>query len=452
MEYYLRLISNLDENTMVNLAIPHIIALLGILTCGLMLYLALLVYRASPSDPKNRFLSLLLATEGIGAGVLYFFRIYPFPPEAIDFLFNVRYISGTSGTIRIMLYASIIVFYLNTPLTKKVRSFYKSKWILSVPVVGFLLMIGLVSALGGEVESVGDMSILECTESGEGRPATYSGGDFIFNTECPESLEPIYPVSISVIGVGNLQTIHLLLICISMLIATMFLYRLDRKEGNADIIIDIDEVKAMRFGFLVKLIFTVGATVLVVAATNLIYDAEEKGLVNDILQDNLFYPALLSATVFMNIFGSFLMGVLFTYAILKKDVLGIDEQLRKTLTGTIFAGIGAVAFIAGTELMENLAGVGWLGAVVIGIGLITSRKTINAILSSVATKILPEVHTKDETTYLELYGLATEDGKINQKERNMLDAQAKSYGLTQERVKHLEAWYHENYKLNESEE
>ena len=73
MEYYLRLISNLDENTMVNLAIPHIIALLGILTCGMMLYLALLVYRASPSDPKNRFLSLLLATEGIGAGVLYFF-------------------------------------------------------------------------------------------------------------------------------------------------------------------------------------------------------------------------------------------------------------------------------------------------------------------------------------------------------------------------------------------
>ena len=59
-------------------------------------------------------------------------------------------------------------------------------------------------------------------------------------------------------------------------------------------------------------------------------------------------------------------------------------------------------------------------------------------------RLLPEVHTKDETAYLELYKLAIEDGKITQKERTMLMMQAKVYGLQDKRVEHLEAWYKDN--------
>ncbi len=138
------------------------------------------------------------------------------------------------------------------------------------------------------------------------------------------------------------------------------------------------------------------------------------------------------------------MGVLFAYAILKQDVLGIDEQLRKTFTGTIFAGFGAILFIAGTEIMESIAGVGWVGAVGMGSVLYVARKPILGAISSVSNILLPEVHTKDEAAYLELYRLAIEDGNISEKERTMLDMQARVYGLTDSRVEHLENWFHEN--------
>ena len=58
--------------------------------------------------------------------------------------------------------------------------------------------------------------------------------------------------------------------------------------------------------------------------------------------------------------------------------------------------------------------------------------------------LLPEVHTKDEDGYLELYKLAVEDGNISEKERTMLTLQAQTYGLSNKRIAHLEAWYHAN--------
>ena len=145
------------------------------------------------------------------------------------------------------------------------------------------------------------------------------------------------------------------------------------------------------------------------------------------------------------------MGVLFAYAILKQDVLGIDEQLRKTFTGTIFAGIGAISFIAGTEIMENLAGVGWIGAVLMGTVLIAARDPIIGTISMVSNRLLPEVHTKDENAYLELYKLAMQDGNVTEKERTMLNLQAQSYGLSSKRMEYLENWYDTNPESDESE-
>mgnify|MGYP003330765409 FL=1 len=191
---------------------------------------------------------------------------------------------------------------------------------------------------------------------------------------------------------------------------------------------------------LIKLIFLVGATALIILADSLMNSGDLVG--SDIIQGDLFFSSFQSITLFMNIFGSFMMGVLFAYAVLKQDVLGIDEQLRRTFTGTIFAAVGAVSFIAGTEIMENLIGVGWVGAVLMGSVLISTRKPILASISSVSNLLLPEVHTKDEDAYLELYKLAVEDGNISEKERTMLNMQATAYGLSTKRTSHLEAWYH----------
>jgi len=81
---------------------------------------------------------------------------------------------------------------------------------------------------------------------------------------------------------------------------------------------------------------------------------------------------------------------------------------------------------------------------VMGSVLITTRKPILASIFSVSNLLLPEVHTKDEDGYLELYKLAVEDGNISEKERTMLALQAQNYGLSKKRIAHLEEWYHAN--------
>ena len=447
LEYYLRLLRNLDTNTIVNLVIPHLIALMGFLTCGMMLYLAILIYRAAPKNPKNRFLSFLLAAEGIGAGALNFFGLYPFPIEYLDFLYSVRYVSGSTGMIRIVFYASIIAFYFDGEFLKKVRRIYISKILWLTPIIGFLLFVSTLSIMGGEVQALGDMYALECTDTDEGKNKTYGGSDFMFNTTCPKSLEPVYPLSITKIGIGILQPILVPVTALCLLVPTALLYRLDLDSISKDSTFDSNEVKAIRFGFLIKLIFLVGATALILIANSMVKSNEFSG--SDIIQENIFFSLFISITLFMNIFGSFLMGVLFSYAVLKQDVLGIDEQLRKTFTGTMFAGIGAISFIAGTEIMETVAGVGWVGAVFIGSALIIARKPLISSIQSVSNLLLPEVHTKVEMSYLELYKLAAEDGNISKKERKMLDTQGKTYGLSETRIKYLENWYLQNQSEEE---
>ena len=442
MTYFERLLTNLNENTLVNLAIPHLIAILGFLTAGMMFYLAVLIYRANPKNAKNRFLSFLLAFEGIGAGALNFFGSYPFPIEYIDTLYSVRYVSGSTGMIRLVFYASIVAFYFDKKWMKRVRSLFSSKMLWLTPLLGFVLFVAILSVLGGEVRAMGDMYMLECDEPGKGTNATYGGTEFVFNTTCPESLKPVYPLSITKIGVGSIQPIIVPAAALILLFSTVCLYCVDLDDLDENSSFDESELRAVRFGFLLKLIFLVGATIMIILANSLVNSGD---LVDrDIIQDDLSLSAFISITLFMNIFGSFMMGVLFAYAILKQDVLGIDEQLRKTFTGTIFAGLGAILFIAGTEIMESVAGVGWVGAVGMGSVLYLTRKPILNTISSVSNILLPEVHTKDEAAYLELYRLAVEDGNISEKERTMLDMQARVYGLTDKRTEHLENWFHEN--------
>ena len=450
MSYFVRLFSNLNENTIVNFLIPHLIAVLGLLTAGMMLYLAVLIYRANPRNAKNRFLSFILAFEGVGAGALNFFGIYPFPIEQIDFLYSVRYVSGSTGMIRLLFYASIVAFYLDKKWLKSVRDVFASKILWLTPVIGFLLFLATLSALGGNVNAMGDMYMLECDGSGEGNYETYGGTEFIFNTTCPATLEPIYPLSATKIGVGPLQPILVPMTALLLLFSTVTLYRIDPNTINETASFDERELRAVRFGFLIKLIFLVGATALIILADSLMNSGELVG--SDIIQGELFFSTFQSITLFMNIFGSFMMGVLFAYAVLKQDVLGIDEQLRRTFTGTIFAAIGAVAFIAGTELMENIIGVGWVGAVLMGSVLFITRKPVFASISSVSNLLLPEVHTKYEDAYLELYKLAVEDGNISEKERTMLNLQAQTYGLSIKRTSHLEAWYDANEAKEKSQQ
>ena len=93
-------------------------------------------------------------------------------------------------------------------------------------------------------------------------------------------------------------------------------------------------------------------------------------------------------------------GIVFTYAVMKHEVLGIDERLRKTFSGALFAGLGTIAFLIATELMESVAGMGWIRRRFDRNDHSFPRKPIFATFSKISFSIMPESHTKSEQTYL----------------------------------------------------
>ena len=82
---------------------------------------------------------------------------------------------------------------------------------------------------------------------------------------------------------------------------------------------------------------------------------------------------------------------------------------------------------------------------IIGLPLIILRKPIVSALSSISSTIMPESHTNEELGYLEMYALAIKDGSITENERKMLDLQARSYGIREERRTYLEMWFEANH-------
>ena len=59
----------------------------------------------------------------------------------------------------------------------------------------------------------------------------------------------------------------------------------------------------------------------------------------------VIYLYCLYAFLFSILLTGMFEGIMFTYAILKNDILGIDEKLRKAFSTTIFAGIGGIILI-----------------------------------------------------------------------------------------------------------
>jgi len=141
---------------------------------------------------------------------------------------------------------------------------------------------------------------------------------------------------------------------------------------------------------------------------------------------------------------------MFTYAILKNEVLGIDERLRKTFSTAIFATLGAILLLVGTEIAETYTGFGSLGGIVIGLPLIILRKPIYATINGFSNRLMPESFTKEEESYLEAYSTVMDDFTVTEGERRLLELTAKNLGLNDERVEYLEGWY--DTSINSEEE
>ena len=175
-----------------------------------------------------------------------------------------------------------------------------------------------------------------------------------------------------------------------------------------------------------------------------IIDTEGEGVV-------FLYLVLFYGFLFSILLTGVLEGFMFTYAILKNEILGIDEQLRRTFSAALFATLGGIALLTTSEVIEGFVPGGGLAAgLVVGAPLVVLRKPIFNAIQNFSSVLMPEAFTAAEKSYLEAYEIAMEDRIITPEERKFLSLQAKTLGLNESQVEDLESWY--DQQISDEEE
>ena len=423
----------------------HMLAIFSILSGIFLLFLAYLIFKANPSKAKNRFMVLMLVTEALRCFTSMLFWVYAWPEEMLNVLKPGRVVYYTMSLQLFFLYMIAATFYSEKRWAKQVSEFFRFHGLYLLPMFCLSVILVVSYFMGGTSESIGDISWVYCQEVGAGTGSTATGTTLPFDVTCPEEYESIYPMTFTNVTIGPLSRVLLFIPLIGAIVATVALSR-SRTRINKDDDTNLKgEVRAVRLGFIGKTSMQVTTTLILFWMISLI--GEPPSLrVNPFNPDIELSNALLALPPLMPtavVLAALFEGIIFTYAVIKNDMFGIDEQLRKTFTTTIFAGLGAILFLVATELMESVFDQGWIGGVFIGMTLLILRKPIISTLGGVSSKLIPESHTKEELGYLEMYYLALKDKKITENERSMLDLQAKAYGITEKRKLYLEEWYTE---------
>ncbi len=423
----------------------HMLAIFSILSGIFLLFLAYLIFKANPSKAKNRFMVLMLVTEALRCFTSMLFWVYAWPEEMLNVLKPGRVVYYTMSLQLFFLYMIAATFYSEKKWAKQVSEFFRFHGLYLLPMFCLSVILVVSYFMGGTSESIGDISWVYCQEVGAGTGSTATGTTLPFDVTCPEEYESIYPMTFTNVTIGPLSRVLLFIPLIGAIVATVALSRSRTRINKDDDTNLMGEVRAVRLGFIGKTSMQVTTTLILFWMISLI--GEPPSLkVNPFNPDIELSNALLALPPLMPtavVLAALFEGIIFTYAVIKNDMFGIDEQLRKTFTTTIFAGFGAILFLVATELMESVFDQGWIGGVFIGMTLLILRKPIISTLGGVSSKLIPESHTKEELGYLEMYYLALKDKKITENERSMLDLQAKAYGITEKRKLYLEEWYTE---------
>ena len=267
---------------------------------------------------------------------------------------------------------------------------------------------------------------------------------------CNKDLSP-YVFFVPEAGAG-FGTLLLILPVFSATIA-MFLMRaawkrLREEEGREH---EANEARSLFIGFTGKATIKGMAVISIIATTVMFgrFNLADMTTIENVDQ-LVIYNYCLYAFLFSILITGMFEGFMFTYAILKNDILGIDEKLRKAFSAAIFAGLGGIMLLLATEMMEGLIpGGGLVGGVIIGAPLVVLRKPIFVAINNFSSMLMPEAFTKAELSYIEAYEIAMEDRIITDEERKFLKLQAKTLGLDDERVKYIETWYDENLEQEE---
>ena len=137
-------------------------------------------------------------------------------------------------------------------------------------------------------------------------------------------------------------------------------------------------------------------------------------------------------------------ALMFVHAALKDTIFGIDSNLRKTFTNTLFTGIGAISFVIVSEAMENVVGYGMLGGVVIGATIIFARHPIIGLIDGISSRLIPEEYSPSELKYLEAYADAIQDLLLTDREKSLLANLAIAYGIKEDRLAAIEEKYRQS--------
>ena len=441
--YYWRMISNVDFETGTFMGYWNLLAIFSILSSIFLIFLSYLVLRAGPKKAKNRFMALMLFTESIRCATSMLFWLYGWPESFLSVLAPARVIYYTMSFQLFILYMVAATFYIEKQWAKQISGFFRVHGLYLLPIFSFMIILFSSELLGGRTVAIGDISWVYCSGINDGYGTTASGADLPFDVSCSSRYSALYPISMASVAIGPLARILLFIPLIGAVIAMVSVgssQKRIKQSGDSSL---IGEVRAVRLGFIGKTVLQISSTLALFTIIGIL--GQSPSIETSVFNEALEVPTLLIAvgpliptTV---VLAALFEGLIFTYAVIKNDMFGIDETLRKTFITATFAGLGAVLFLISTEAMESIFDQGWIGGVIIGLPLIILRKPIVSSLSRFSTSIMPESHTNEELGYLEMYALASKDGNITDNERSMLDLQAKSYGINTDRLRYLESWY-----------
>ena len=450
VSYYLRHLGDIDivKGHTVGLSIIH--AALSLIVCLVLLALASLTIRARPNRPENRFMFVLLVAESYRVMVTWY-NIYPFEgsPEFIEFMQYFRIGWYICGLTCIMMYVSTVSFYPIKGLEFMTNPKIKNNLWWAIPCIAILIMTSLiVLSPGGSVDVIGGAYHVYCAEGTVSQPA-----EIISSKGSPDLVgvcEDYAPYVYMVPGNSTAGQLLLVLPVFSAVIAMIFMRKSWKTLAqDPDKQNQATEARSLFIGFagkaIIKGAMTFGIISMVIVFGD--WNLADVTTISEEYGDNAFtlYLFILYGFLFSILFTGMLEGFMFTYGVLKNDILGIDEKLRKTFSTAIFATLGGISLLVASEIVEDLLGGGGIiGAVVVGVPLITLRRPIFVFINNFSTFLMPETFTKAEESYIEAYEIAMEDRIITEEERKFLKLSAKTLGLDQDRIEYIESWYNAN--------
>ena len=438
-------IVNTDFSTGATLGVFFVLSYVGIITGIILIGLAYLVIRARPDVAQNRFMAVLLLAEAYRVLAMWY-TMYSFEGSRTMLRFVEFYRAGwfVCTFICLSMYVAIAAFHPTKRFGFLRRPVIKEHLWWAIPVVCTGLMLALVST-NGMADTLGPVYHIDCSDGSNGQEAVVMS----LHGEAPT----IHCITDDEFGgyrsyvpsTSNLGSLFLVLPVISALVGMVMMRRVwknleSQDEGTHDAV----EARSLYIGFAGK-VFLKGLMIFSIVGMTVVYGdfdlsvnvAEEYG--QDVM---LTYSLLVTGFIMSILFTGILEGVMFTYAMLKNEILGIDEKLRSGFSAALFAAAGGLALLFTTELIEGVVGGGGIvGGVIVGVPLIVLRKPIYALILKFSSILMPESFTKFEKSYLEAFRIVMEDGVVSERESELLRLQAKTLGLNEDRVRYIESWY-----------